>query len=660
MNVNAVLTRAAQLHARGDLQGAWNEARAALAAAPNDVNVLRFAGVIYAQTGEHGQGAILLRKALDLAPADIQTRINLIQALMDSSDLAEAERIGAESAETLAPNLLRVRAVVARQLGKPEEAISLLERATIQAPSDWAIWNNLGNVLHEAGQPEKAVDALEKAKQLNPGENIVHLNLGRALASAGRFEASSRTFERAVQLDPRDGMALFEYGKSLLRLGDAERALPLLSEAARIRKTDANIFVLIGLAYGRLNNLLQAEQSYRIALHVDPTRAGAYLNLAMLLERGNRLDELEQLQKQAIEYGLSAGEADFVSALVSRRQGHLEDALAHAQKSEPQTLDPALRAQFIGEVADRLGDAELAFEAFSEMNRRQASNPDAIQFDGTEYRRRIESLIGETTANWFDSWRPIDPSEEPGSPSFLVGFLRSGTTLLDTILMGHPATHIVEEEPMLAQVEDRLGSRERLGLLNTEEVRALRSSYCAELKERPAPGQLLIDKNPLATLRAPIIYRLFPDAPIIFALRHPCDVVLSCFMQSFLVTESMASFLDLTNAALVYDAAMSFWKKSREIFPLRVHEIRYEDLVEDVEGELRPLLDFLGLPWDDKILDHQSTAVSRGYIRTPSYAQVTEKIYTRASGRWTRYRKHMEPVLPILEPWVKEFGYSLD
>ena len=164
----------------------------------------------------------------------------------------------------------------------------------------------------------------------------------------------------------------------------------------------------------------------------------------------------------------------------------------------------------------------------------------------------------------------------------------------------------------------------------------------------------------LATLRSPIIERLFPSAPIVFALRHPCDVVLSCFMQNFQVSEFMISFHDLESAALVYDAAMSFWKKARQIFPLRVHEIRYEDIVEDVEGQMRPLIDFLGLPWDDRILDHQTTAVERGYIRTPSYAQVTEKIYRRASGRWTRYRKHMEPVLPILAPWVEEFGYSLD
>jgi hypothetical protein len=103
---------------------------------------------------------------------------------------------------------------------------------------------------------------------------------------------------------------------------------------------------------------------------------------------------------------------------------------------------------------------------------------------------------------------------------------------------------------------------------------------------------------------------------------------------------------------------MEFWDRARAVMPLAVHTVRYEDMVQDLEGELRPLIAFLGLDWDDALLDHQKTAKDRGYIRTPSYAQVTEKIYTRSSGRWEGYRKHMEPVLPILEPWIERFGYE--
>ncbi|MFZ1367260.1 sulfotransferase, partial [Sphingorhabdus sp.] len=139
-----------------------------------------------------------------------------------------------------------------------------------------------------------------------------------------------------------------------------------------------------------------------------------------------------------------------------------------------------------------------------------------------------------------------------------------------------------------------------------------------------------------------------------------CDVVLSCYMQNFKPTEAMSSFLDLTNASRTYDRIFGYWEQCQSVLPLDVHMLRYEAMVEDVESELRPLFDFLGLDWDPSVLDHQKTARERGYIRTPSYAQVTEKIYSSASGRWQRYRNYMNEVLPILEPWVQKYDYSLD
>jgi len=660
MNATNSLARAAQLHASGNLLSARREAEAALATDPANVNALRFVGVLYCQSGDAARGAEFLRKALAEDPADDGTRVNLLQALLDSGQLDEVEAVGTAAPRSNNAQILRARAAAARQAGKLAEAIALLERAVAHAPKDFGAWNNLGNALHEADQAEKAVKAFERAKALNPGAAVVHLNMGRALESAERHEDSLRALEEATRLDPDDAMAAFELGKCLLRLGRPEEALPILGKAARIARTNANIFLVIGLTFARLQDLKQAEQSYRMALRVDPTHAAAYMNLSILLERGNQTEEVQGLYDQALKKGVDEGELHYVKALILRRQGALAEALELAKQSTMSSLDPAWRAQLIGEVADKLDDPDTAFAAYSEMNEIAAAKPDAVQFDRTSYWRRVEAMTGNLSREWFEGWAAVEPTDVPPSPAFLAGFLRSGTTLLDTVLMGHPGTQIIEEEPMLSAVEDALGDWGRLGQLDTAAVNALRDRYYAEIRQPASPGKLIIDKNPLATLRAPLIYRLFPDARIIFTLRHPCDVVLSCFMQNFMVTESTAGFLDLENAALAYDRTMAFWKKSRGIFPLKVHTVRYEDMVDDLEGEMRPLLDFLGLEWDDRVLDHQKTATERGYIRTPSYHQVTEKIYKRASGRWTRYRKHMEGVLPILAPWVEEFGYTLD
>ena len=170
---------------------------------------------------------------------------------------------------------------------------------------------------------------------------------------------------------------------------------------------------------------------------------------------------------------------------------------------------------------------------------------------------------------------------------------------------------------------------------------------------------MLIDKSPLFLTKAVLIQRLFPNARFILALRHPCDVLLSCFMSNFRLNNAMSNFLRLEDAAEFYDLTFQHWERARALFPLNVHTIVYERLVEDVEAEVRPLFDFLGLDWRDEALDHRATAKARGLITTASYSQVVEPIYKRAAGRWEGYRHHLEPILPVLRPWVEKFGYSL-
>jgi hypothetical protein len=263
------------------------------------------------------------------------------------------------------------------------------------------------------------------------------------------------------------------------------------------------------------------------------------------------------------------------------------------------------------------------------------------------------------TPAWVRSWSPLEPGERT-APVFLVGFPRSGTTLLDTVLMGHPGVLVLEEEPILERVGAELGGMERLAGLAAAEAESLRTLYFDEVDKLlpEAPAHIVIDKLPLNLLAIPLIHRLFPDARIVFAQRHPCDVVLSCFIESFAINDAMANFLDLGDAARLYDLVLTFWQRCRDGLPLAVHDVRYESLVADLEGEARPLLDFLGLPWHDAVLDHQRTARARGTILTPSYSQVIRPLYREAIGRWQRYREQMAPALPLLAPWAAQLGYG--
>jgi hypothetical protein len=214
---------------------------------------------------------------------------------------------------------------------------------------------------------------------------------------------------------------------------------------------------------------------------------------------------------------------------------------------------------------------------------------------------------------------------------------------------------------MLVQALQPLGGFQTLADASAAQLKAARDLYfeTAQSLTPLGTGNLLIDKNPLAMNELPLILRLFPEAKIILALRHPCDVVLSCFITNFKLNSGMASFLHLETAAELYDLSFSYFERACALLNPPVHRIAYENVVVDRDRELRPLFDFLGLEWSERVLDHQSTAKNRGHIKTASYAQVVEPIYTRSSGRWRNYRKHLEPVFPILEPWVRKFGYEL-
>jgi hypothetical protein len=276
------------------------------------------------------------------------------------------------------------------------------------------------------------------------------------------------------------------------------------------------------------------------------------------------------------------------------------------------------------------------------------------QRNAAAYRDEQHQLARAITPEWAAKV-PLLNEPSPRRVAFLVGFPRSGTTLLDTFLMGHPEVTVLEEEQLVGKAALGLKVKDLPGT-SLEYIREARGAYLRALAEH-VPDDftgLVVDKFPLDMAAAPLIQAMFPGAPIIFAQRHPCDVVLSGFMQSF----GMVNFADIADTADYYDAMMSTWVAARDSMKLNTHTVVYEELVEDPPSVLKPVISFLGLEWDDRVLDHQKTAKERGTIATPSYDQVTEPISKAPSGRWKRYRKQMAPGLPILLPWAKRLGYG--
>jgi hypothetical protein len=198
-----------------------------------------------------------------------------------------------------------------------------------------------------------------------------------------------------------------------------------------------------------------------------------------------------------------------------------------------------------------------------------------------------------------------------------------------------------------------------MGKLTAQQVAAIRARYFerAASKVKLAPGQRVVDKNPLNMLRLPVIQRLFPNAPIILAIRHPCDVVLSCFMQHFRAPHFVMLCSDLQTLADGYRRSFDFWYQQSALLSPNILEVRYEKFVADFERGVREMAEFLRVPWHDGMLAPAEHARAKGYISTPSYSQVVQPVNQKAVGRWRAYQRHLAPIIPRLRTYLQRWDY---
>ena len=257
------------------------------------------------------------------------------------------------------------------------------------------------------------------------------------------------------------------------------------------------------------------------------------------------------------------------------------------------------------------------------------------------------------------------PPSRQRQPVFVVGFPRSGTTLLEQMLDAHPDFRSMDER---AFIHDLIEAMEMTGQhypgdlanLTASEADQLRAVYFRRVAQVvPDLGtRRLVDKNPLNMLCLPMIMRLFPQARIILCLRHPCDVLLSCYMQSFRSPAFMVLCSSLQRLADGYVHAFEHWQQHVEVFAPQVLEWRYEAVVEDFDANLSRLGSFLDLADPSPMARFAEHASGKGFISTPSYAQVTQGIHRKAVNRWHAYREKFEPVLPTLRPMLRRLGYD--
>ena len=582
----------------------------------------------------------------------------LLAAIQQAAGLYEQRRMreAADLAQRILqvdpayPDALHLLGLILYETGKVADGERFIRQAVDAArkkggPVPASLWINLGNARRALQKYTQAEKAYDEALKADPGNKDAWLERGILHQLCFDHDAALADFMKAIEIDPKRLSVYLRAAQSSVDAGQFRKALEFCDIALeRLDPPPVELTAFIGMVHERLSELDPAIEWTERALASGEPNATALKSWAKASRRKFRKDpeKLKNLRTRLEETDFGPFEGDDRRALYAE----------------------------LGLVCDDLGDAEAAIGWFEKQNGESEIFGKAVGIDPEIYVRQVDELHDAFTPDFVASWATIPGSgKRPGhrsAPVFLVGFPRSGTTLLDQIFDAHPDVTALEERPTLVALIENLRSKKNgypssLAGLTMQDRDRLSKLYYEEAEKYGVDftRHIVVDKMPLDFVHAGLIHRVFPEAKFIFALRHPADCVLSCFMQDFVPNASMLNFTTIEKGARLYDKVMSLWARYREVLPIEVQEVRYENLIADLRGEVEPALAFLGLDWHEAVSDPAAHARQRGSIRTPSYAQVTEPIYNRAAERWRRYEKYLEPVLPLLEPHIKRFGYSL-
>ena len=599
----------------------------------------------------------VLTRSKKLKAEDLLNRGQLSEARELCSQVCQTDRTDAEAWALLA--------LIERRLGHLPDAEQAARRAVVLRPTYALGQQILGTALHCQGRYAEAIASYRKACELQPKDAQTLYLLGNALRESGALAEADTEYARSIALRPDFVPALSNRGALLTALGRCEEAKQCLNRANELQPGLPQVLCNIAQVLQQEGRFDDARSYCEQTLQRDPDFVDAIVMLADLHEKSHRNAEATALIERGLKLAPENTALILTAARLARREGRVEDGIGLLEAARVR-IPEALQGDvllLLGQLYDKQKDAARAFHCLSEGNRIKASGILKGDGDTEHYLHRVESVRAAFRAEDPATWQPIPDDDFDDNPIFLLGFPRSGTTLLEQILDSHPRLQALEEKPTVSAMEHafrQLGARARpYADLTPADIRMLRKAYFDTVARhiRRDPQRILVDKMPLATVQAHLIWRVFPKAKVILAIRHPCDACFSCFMQDFSLNNAMATFFSLEKTAEAYAAVMSLWREYIAALPIDYHRVRYEDLVADQAGETQRLLTFLNLEWDETVLHHDEHARKRG-ITTPSYHQVTKPIYQDAKYRWKRYEPYMQSVLPILQPYIEYFGYA--
>lgn len=492
-----------------------------------------------------------------------------------------------------------------------------------------------------------------------------------------QFDEAIIFYEQALKLAPTHAGLMVDLSRAYALRYRFDEAEEIVNRACRLHPDDPTLQIMLGRTYFMIQQFDRAIECFRTALNFklpQSRRAETLYELTRMYERLHRLDEARASALESFELEPHQPVLQYLLGLIERRAGNLAEAeerfgnVMQSTTAIPHTVADAWYQ--LSSISEKHGDHESAYQRACSAKQVLDKEAGTHRYDAADIERNARKTFSSTSAEHFERWSENREHFRPlgRGLALLTSHPRSGTTLLEQVLDSHPNLISGDELQVMAdvvylplctpwpagtavpQIMDETPD------LRVEQARQEYWGAMAGALRQPIGDRMLLDKNPALTGLLPVVARVFPEMKIIFALRDPRDVVTSCFFQQLPLNPVSVHFLTLESTAHHYAATMQTWLKFRGMIKNPWIEVRYENVVADLESEVRKVFQFLDLSWDDSVLEYRERTQKK-HVHSPTYEAVTKPVYSTSIGRWKHYADQLKPCLEILRPYIDEFGY---
>jgi tetratricopeptide (TPR) repeat protein len=648
---------------------------------PDDADAHRDFGTALRLRGDVAGAVAHYQRALELRPDHLAAMVDLANALqlcgrsLESTATYRRALIIEPAVAELHNNL----GTALRSLGQLTDALASYCRALAIKPDFAEAHSNMGNVLRGLGRCDEAVHSCRRALAIKPDFAEAHNNLGNALKDLGRLDDALTSYGRALELKPRFADAHCNVGNALRDVGRLHDALASYRRALELKPELAEAHNNLGNVQLDLMLLNAAEASHCRALELKPNYVHAHTALARVLRQQGRASAAEARCRTALR--LAPNDADSIAFSAELHSDRGEFVEAEALFERALEIDPYLPAACaglarcrrmsdsdspwlagahrllarklplrqeiymrfaMGKYFDDLKSYEQAFHNYRLAN--DLTKKYGSAFDRADFTRQVDRILHAYNRDWLS--RVECQGLSSGRPVFIVGMPRSGTSLAEQILASHPAVFGAGELPFWQDAAMLFDASPPRAAGEASKIESFAQAYLCNLGELSPDALRVIDKMPANFRFLGLIHAAFPYARIIHMERDPIDTCLSIYFQNLSIAHAYASDLDdLAHCYSEYARLMAHWRAALPVGAIL--DVSYEELVSNPEGSIRNMLQFVGLPWDERCLDFHAT--NRTVI-TSSKWQVRQKISTRSVGRWRNYQPFVGPLRRLLTP----------